>query len=58
LSVAAETDALVEQLSSLYSPTASVSPESAIDEKGLKVFEVGALTYAWKLHVVPDRVYT
>ena len=59
LSVAAVPDTLVEQLSSSYAPAASVSPESATEAPNWSPAPaLGALTYAWKLHVVPDRVYT
>eukprot|EP00964_Phaeocystis_antarctica_P010859 scaffold5970_cov69-Phaeocystis_antarctica.AAC.2 len=55
-SVAAAPDTVVEQLSSLYAPTASVSPESATDmPNSSPASSLGALTYAWRLHVVPDR---
>ena len=57
--MAAVPDTLVEQLSSPIAATASVSPDSATTEPNSSLASaLGALTYAWKLHVVPDRVYT
>ena len=57
--MAAVPDTPIEQLASFHAPTASVSPESATDQpKKSLLSALGALTYAWKLHVVPDRVYT
>ena len=57
--MAAVPDTLVEQLSSKVAPTASVSPRSATEPPKKSVASaLGALTYASKLHVVPDHLNT